>query len=40
MFGLFLIRDTPELQLSCEFCENFKNIYFVEYLQVTVSVKY
>ena len=40
MFGLFLIKETPELQLYCEFYENFKNIYFVEYLQVTVSVKH
>ena len=25
--------------LSCEFCEIFKNIYFIEYFQTTDSVK-
>ena len=40
MFGLFLIKETPELQLSCEFCKKFKNFYFIEYLQVTIFVKY
>ena len=38
MLGLFLIKEAPELQLSCEFCKNFKNFYFVEYLQVAISV--
>ena len=40
MFCLFLIKQIPELQFSREFCENFKNIYFVEHLRVTISVKY
>ena len=28
---------TPEKMFSCEFCEVFKNIYFVEYLRTAAT---
>ena len=31
------LKQTPELVFSCEFCEMFKNTYFVEHLWMTVS---
>ena len=31
------LKKTPELVFSCEFCEMFKNTYFVEHLRMTVS---
>ena len=30
-------KDTPTQVLSCETCENFKNIYFEEHLWTTAS---
>ena len=31
------LKKTPELVFSWEFCEMFKNTYFVEHLRMTVS---
>ena len=34
----FMKKETPAKALSCEFCEIFKNIYFVEHLQTALSM--
>ena len=31
-------KDTPTQMFSCEYCENFKNSYFEQHLQMTASV--
>ena len=33
----FIKKEALEQVFSCEFCENFKNPFFIEHLQATVS---
>ena len=35
----FIKKDTPVQVFSCEYCENFKNIYFVKHLRTAGSVR-